>query len=77
LPRPDGVSCARHVACGRGFSIEVVGNTLAMAAYLYDDSGAATWYLSAVELTSPNSYSGSWQLFSGGQAMGEPYRLLF
>lgn len=59
---------------GRGFSIEIVGNTLAMAAYLYDETGAPTWYLSSGPMMTPTHYRGTWQLFSDGQALGAPYR---
>ena len=32
---------------GRGFGIEVRGNTMFMSGYLYDDTGRATWVVSA------------------------------
>jgi hypothetical protein len=60
---------------GRGYSIEVAGNNLFMAAYLYDVSGRATWHVA----TGPTSLDGSLfnnQLlsFGGGVTLEGPYR---
>ena len=59
---------------GRGFSIEVHGNNLFFAAFLYDVSGRSTWHVA----TGPVSLDGS--LFtnrllsaSGGQTLGGAY----
>lgn len=59
---------------GRGFSIEVSNNTLFMAAYLYDSSGRAAWYISAGALSSDGSYSGQLQEYTGGQSLTGTYR---
>lgn len=58
---------------GRGYSIEVSGNTLFMAAYLYDGSGRATWYVSAGALNADRSYSGQLLQYGGGQSLTGPY----
>ncbi len=59
---------------GRGFSIEVQGNRIFFAAFLYDVSGRATWHVA----TGPTSLDGS--LFQGdllsargGQTLGGAY----
>jgi alpha-tubulin suppressor-like RCC1 family protein len=59
---------------GRGFSIEATASKIFMAAYLYDDSGRATWLVAS----GPTSLDGS--LFTGeligcrgGQTLGGPY----
>jgi hypothetical protein len=59
---------------GRGFSLEVSGNNMFFAAFLYDISGRSTWYVS----TGPVSLDGSYyagDLFSasGGQTLGGAY----
>jgi hypothetical protein len=55
---------------GRGYSLEVLGNNLFFASYLYDASGRATWYAA----TGPTSLDGSLFVgrliaFSGGQTL--------
>ena len=59
---------------GRGFSIEVRGNNLFFASFLYDVTGRSNWYVA----TGPTSLDGS--LFNGdllsargGQALGAAY----
>ena len=59
---------------GRGFFIEWQGNTFHVAAFLYDETGRATWYLSAYPTSDPLRMSGSWWLFGNGQAPGAPPR---
>lgn len=75
---------------GRGFSIETQGNVLFIAGYMYDTAGNPIWYISAGPMTSITtgggiyggsdrmtttwSYSGTWQQYANGQAMGAPYR---
>jgi hypothetical protein len=59
---------------GRGFSVEVRGNNIFFASFLYDVSGRSTWYVS----TGPASLEGSYYtgpLYSaaGGQTLGGPY----
>jgi len=58
---------------GRGFSIEIQGNTLVMAGYMYAVAGAPIWYLSAGTMTTPSTYTGSLQQYALGQSIGGPY----
>lgn len=59
---------------GRGFSIEVSGNTMFLAAYLYESSGRAAWYISAGPLNADGSYSGRLQEYTGGQSLTGGYK---
>ena len=59
---------------GRGYSIEVRGNHIFYAAYLYDVSGRASW-LVATGVTSLDGslFAGELFGFNGGQTLGGPY----
>ena len=59
---------------GRGFSIEVKGNTLVMAGYMYSAAGTPIWYLTSGTMTSSSTYTGSLQQYAMGQSMGGRYR---
>ena len=59
---------------GRGFSIEVQGDRLFMAAFMYDGSGNPVWYISSGQMSSPTQFNGVLQQVSGGQTMGGPYK---
>jgi hypothetical protein len=59
---------------GRGFSVEVQGNTMFMVGYMYDDVGNPVWYISSGALSNVTTYQGVWQLVANGQALGAPYR---
>ena len=59
---------------GRGFSMEFQGNTLVVATYLYNEAGAAVWYLSSGTVSADNVYTGQWQQYGGGQTIGGTYR---
>jgi hypothetical protein len=59
---------------GRGFSIEVQGDTLFLAAFMYDTSGNPIWYISSGKLSTPRTYAGTLVQVSGGQTMGGSYR---
>ncbi len=60
---------------GRGYSIEVQGNNLFMASYLYDASGRATWHVAAGPTSLEGSaFSGALMSFSGGVTLNGPYR---
>jgi hypothetical protein len=60
---------------GRGYSIEVAGNNLFMAAYLYDVSGRATWHVAAGPTSLDGSvFSGALMSFGSGVALTGPYR---
>jgi len=57
---------------GRGFVIEQRGSNLFFGAFLYDDSGRATWY-AAAGATNGNTFSSSLTPYSGGQTLTGPY----
>jgi subtilisin family serine protease len=59
---------------GRGFSIEVQGNNLFMAGYLYADGGRATWLTSAGAMSSPTVFNGALQSFGNGQTLTGAYQ---
>ncbi|MBI3345430.1 MAG: hypothetical protein HY028_11360 [Gammaproteobacteria bacterium] len=59
---------------GRGFAIEVQGNNLFMAGYMYDSSGNPIWYVSPGGMTSPTLYQGSWLQFANGQTLTGAYK---
>ena len=59
---------------GRGYSIEVQGDVMVMAAFMYDGQGNPVWYLSSGTMTTPGHYDGSLLQFSGGQTLSGPYR---
>lgn len=61
------------VESGRGYFLEVQGSTLFLAAYMYDSSGQAVWYISQGAMTSTSLYSGSLTEFRGGQTLGGTY----
>src|SRR6185436_4353028 len=59
---------------GRGFSIEVLGNHIVFASYLYDVSGRATWLLASGNTSLDGSlYTGKLESYSGGQTLSGPY----
>jgi subtilisin len=58
---------------GRGFAIEVRDGKLFFAAYLYEDGGRASWYISTGPMAGA-SYSGSLQFFGNGQPLAGSYR---
>jgi hypothetical protein len=59
---------------GRGFSVEVLGNHIFFAAFLYDVTGRSTWYVST-GLTSLDGslYTGPLYSAKGGQTLGGTY----
>ncbi|HWQ94135.1 MAG TPA: S8 family serine peptidase, partial [Gammaproteobacteria bacterium] len=59
---------------GRGFAIEVQGNNLFMAGYMYDSSGNPIWYVSSGGMTFSNLYQGSWLQFANGQTLTGTYQ---
>jgi hypothetical protein len=61
---------------GRGYSIEVSGNTLVFASYLYDVTGRATWMLASGETSLDGSLFTGKRLesYSQGQTLGGAYR---
>jgi lysyl endopeptidase len=59
---------------GRGYSIEIQGNTLFMVGFMYDDAGNPIWYLSSGAMSSTTSYQSVWQLAANGQTLTGAYR---
>ena len=54
---------------GRGFAVEVQGNQMWLAAYMYDANGNPTWYLANSAMTSDTLYQGNWTQYFGGQTL--------
>lgn len=59
---------------GRGFAIEVQGNSLFIAGFMYDEAGQPIWYVSTGNMVSPSYYTGHWTSYANGQAMGQPFK---
>jgi hypothetical protein len=60
---------------GRGFTLEVSGNTLVMVSYLYDEAGRAAWYLSAGPTSLDGSlFTGTLDYYTGGQTLTGAWR---
>ncbi len=60
---------------GRGFGIEVRGNTLFMSGYLYDDTGHATWVVSAGQTSLDGSFfNNTLYHVSNGQTLTGAYK---
>jgi alpha-tubulin suppressor-like RCC1 family protein len=59
---------------GRGYSVEVRGNNIFFASFLYDVSGRSTWYVSTGPASLEGSYySGALLNATGGQTLGGSY----
>ncbi len=59
---------------GRGFAFERQGDQLFMAAFLYDESGAPTWYVATMTRQTNGAFQGDLLRYSGGQTLLGPYR---
>lgn len=59
---------------GRGFSIEILGTTLFMAGYLYENDGRATWLVSGGPMQDATTYVGRLSAFSNGQTLTGDYQ---
>ena len=59
---------------GRGFSIERQGNNLFLAAFLYDNSGRATWYGAGPGVMDGSTYAGALTIYGGGQTLTGGYK---
>jgi hypothetical protein len=59
---------------GRGFNIEIQGNALFMAGFLYDATGNPIWFVSGGPMSSDNTYSGAAYRTANGQPLGGAYR---
>ena len=82
---PGSVSCQPQVPKtgwwwnpaegGRGYSLEVRGNNIFFASYLYDISGRATWYAASGPTSLDGStFNGRLLSFANGQALEGAYR---
>jgi hypothetical protein len=59
---------------GRGFSVEVRGNNIFFAAFLYDVTGRSTWYVATGPVSLDGSlYTGPLYSAKGGQTLGGAY----
>lgn len=59
---------------GRGYTIDVQNNVMIVTAYVYSESGTATWFLAAGTYNNATStFSAQLGAFSGGQCFGCPY----
>lgn len=59
---------------GRGFTIEVNGNNLFMAGYLYaTDTGQAIWFVSGGRMSSSSTYQGEMISYGYGQTLTSSY----
>ncbi len=59
---------------GRGFTIEVRGNNLFMAGYLYAaDTGQATWFVSGGSMSNSSTYQGTMTTYGHGQTLTGAY----
>lgn len=59
---------------GRGLSIEVQGDRMFLAGFMYDDSGNPVWYAADALMESPTHFRGALVQYAGGQALAQPYR---
>jgi hypothetical protein len=59
---------------GRGYFMEIQGSNMFFAAYMYNDSGQATWYLSSGAMTSTSLYQGTLSEYADGQSLTGTYR---
>jgi hypothetical protein len=60
---------------GRGYSIEVQGNLMFLAGYMYDSQGNPIWYASGpMAMSSSTAYTGVWQQYGNGQTLTGTYQ---
>jgi serine protease len=59
---------------GRGFTLEVQGNNLFMAGFMYDASGNAVWLLASGAMLNSSLYVGNWTQYAGGQSLTGTYQ---
>ena len=59
---------------GSGYAIERQGNSIFMAAFLYETNGAATWYASLLALQPDGTYKGDLTRYVGGKSLLGPYK---
>src|SRR6266576_3895526 len=59
---------------GRGFNIEIQGNTFFMAGFVYDTAGNPIWVVSGGPMSTDQTYSGAAFQTTNGQPLGGAYR---
>ena len=59
---------------GRGFNIEIQGNTLFIAGFMYDTSGNPIWITSGGPMSSDSTFSAAAYQTANGQPLGGAYR---
>jgi len=59
---------------GRGYALEIRNGALFMAGFMYARDGAATWFVSSGELSSPTRYSGTMIHYADGQTLSGPFK---
>ena len=59
---------------GSGYAIERQGNSIFMAAFLYETSGAATWYAALLTLQPDGTYKGDMTRYVGGKSLLGSYK---
>jgi len=59
---------------GRGYSLEIQGNRLFMAAYMFSADGRAVWYVSAGTLNQDGSFQGEVTEYAGGQTLSGAFK---
>lgn len=58
---------------GRGWFVEVQGDTAYVTAYCYDDDGQSGWYVSRGQMVTSAFYMGKFTAFTGGSPLGATY----
>jgi hypothetical protein len=59
---------------GRGFAIEIQGNMMFLAGYMYDSAGNAIWYASGPAPMNGMIYQGTWSQLANGQTLTGAYQ---
>lgn len=59
---------------GSGYTLEVQGNRLFMAAFTYTPEGRAVWHVAAGQLTQDGLFSNDITEYKGGQTLSGPYQ---
>jgi len=59
---------------GSGYAIERQGNSIFMAAFLYETAGAATWYATVLALQPDGTYKGDMTRYVGGKSLLGSYK---
>ena len=59
---------------GSGYAIERQGSSIFMAAFLYESSGAATWYATLLTLQPDGTYKGDMTRYVGGKSLLGAYK---